>query len=703
MTNEEFVKTVAPSFTKYAKQHGFKIVSFAIAQACLESGYGTSKAATDGRNNILGIGPGKSFASWDACCEGYYTMTVLGKSDQARNAQTLDQYYDAFVASGYLGGNGQATYYNNVKSIINRFNLTQYDNGQVVSQVDKCDEFVKKALSYKGTTRLDWAKTHTLQDAATQFRSSYLCECAKEVGILGKAFDEKDALTDIAYSLLKHNGKLNIILGDLINILSNESGISASKDYTPQKGDLVLFIASNVFQGMRSAIFKDLTLKDIQIVTDYKDNVVYTIGVGGSLDSEIKEKQYRKNSLEIAGYGSIDWSQFQTSGISGTGGISGSLFEKANTRKDAILREAAYLQTVYEANKKIKEYKPVTKPTNIKLSFVNYTDLFQAFWEAGTGQSGLASNYVEGDWDLSRLDAKARTAVKFFMKKDLSNSAICGICGNIKQSSNFRTDKIDKGIAFGLCQWTYSRATNMKKRAGNDWMDNLSEQLEFIWYELETEYKSTLDFLKKLTTNTDENTKKASDRFYKDYIVPNFKNTEKIIGIKRYREVGSKEQLILRQNSSLVYFNLITQVIRTGNIGLAATGGSGVWTQTVNLANCSDARKKIIQAAQSQVDAKTPYVWGGTTPFQGLDCSGLTQWCYSQAGISIPRTSGEQCNAAPHKLAVNQASIADILWKSGHVALFAGDGKTIEEYSSGYPCMYRDVGNHFTYALHWDI
>ncbi|MBB1039431.1 C40 family peptidase, partial [Dietzia natronolimnaea] len=28
-----------------------------------------------------------------------------------------------------------------------------------------------------------------------------------------------------------------------------------------------------------------------------------------------------------------------------------------------------------------------------------------------------------------------------------------------------------------------------------------------------------------------------------------------------------------------------------------------------------------------------PYVWGGTTPGQGLDCSGLTQWAYRDAGV----------------------------------------------------------------------
>lgn len=48
----------------------------------------------------------------------------------------------------------------------------------------------------------------------------------------------------------------------------------------------------------------------------------------------------------------------------------------------------------------------------------------------------------------------------------------------------------------------------------------------------------------------------------------------------------------------------------------------------------------IVAAAESQLGV--PYVWGGSIPGVGLDCSGLTQWCYAQAGIDIPRYSEDQ-------------------------------------------------------------
>lgn len=38
----------------------------------------------------------------------------------------------------------------------------------------------------------------------------------------------------------------------------------------------------------------------------------------------------------------------------------------------------------------------------------------------------------------------------------------------------------------------------------------------------------------------------------------------------------------------------------------------------------------------------TPYVWGGTTPYKGMDCSGYTQYVMKQLGYNIPRVSRDQ-------------------------------------------------------------
>jgi cell wall-associated NlpC family hydrolase len=86
-----------------------------------------------------------------------------------------------------------------------------------------------------------------------------------------------------------------------------------------------------------------------------------------------------------------------------------------------------------------------------------------------------------------------------------------------------------------------------------------------------------------------------------------------------------------------------------------------------------------IQAAMSQQGV--PYVWGGETPGVGFDCSGLVQWSFAQAGISLPRTSGAQYAATTH-IPVADIEPGDLLFYgpggSEHVAMYIGGGSMIE-------------------------
>ena len=109
-----------------------------------------------------------------------------------------------------------------------------------------------------------------------------------------------------------------------------------------------------------------------------------------------------------------------------------------------------------------------------------------------------------------------------------------------------------------------------------------------------------------------------------------------------------------------------------------------------------EAGNTIVAAAYSQLGV--PYVWGGSTPGKGLDCSGLTQYCYRQAGIRISHYTEDQKNEL-RQIPISQAKPGDILYKYGHVAIYIGGDKYIHEPHTGDVCRIATGVNYFTCAL----
>lgn len=101
------------------------------------------------------------------------------------------------------------------------------------------------------------------------------------------------------------------------------------------------------------------------------------------------------------------------------------------------------------------------------------------------------------------------------------------------------------------------------------------------------------------------------------------------------------------------------------------SSGSSSGSSSTNTSSSSKAQQ-IVNAAYSQLGVK--YVYGGTKPGVGLDCSGLVQYAHRMAGISLPRTSGDQGASG---VAVSSPKPGDIVCYVGHVGIYIGNGKMI--------------------------
>ncbi|QUW19856.1 C40 family peptidase [Agrococcus sp. Marseille-Q4369] len=120
----------------------------------------------------------------------------------------------------------------------------------------------------------------------------------------------------------------------------------------------------------------------------------------------------------------------------------------------------------------------------------------------------------------------------------------------------------------------------------------------------------------------------------------------------------------------------------------AAAAGTASTATTAAAAlpvNAPPANGSIVGIAQSQLGV--PYVWGGSSPATGFDCSGFTKWVYGQAGHYLPHSSNAQAGYGS-PVSASAVAAGDLLVWSGHVAIYVGGNQIIHAATSGKPVKY---------------
>jgi peptidoglycan DL-endopeptidase CwlO len=94
---------------------------------------------------------------------------------------------------------------------------------------------------------------------------------------------------------------------------------------------------------------------------------------------------------------------------------------------------------------------------------------------------------------------------------------------------------------------------------------------------------------------------------------------------------------------------------------------------------------EAVAAAESQIGV--PYVWAGSSPGAGFDCSGLTMWAWAHAGVGLSHSAADQYAETVH-VPLSDLQPGDLLFYRegdtiGHVTMYVGPGEMVQAMETG--------------------
>ena len=132
--------------------------------------------------------------------------------------------------------------------------------------------------------------------------------------------------------------------------------------------------------------------------------------------------------------------------------------------------------------------------------------------------------------------------------------------------------------------------------------------------------------------------------------------------------------------------------------GSDGSGTPGIDYQVPAEALTDEEFAAIYKEAQKYVG--TPYVWGGSTPETGFDCSGYVCWVYNQNGYDVGRTTANGLWNKSQHISEAEAKPGDLVFFKGtydtpgmsHCGIYLGNGMMV---SAGDPIKYADIHSSY--------
>ena len=217
-----FINMVAPVIQDEAKKNGYKICSAVIAQACVESAYGTSSLAYK-YHNYFGLkcgskwsGPSvnmktkeeyqpgtltairdnfRAYPDLASGVHGYYQFISASRYKALKSATSAQYYLQKIKAAGYCTS---STYVSTCMSVVNKHSLYGWDDGNTVVEWNPYARpygLVKRGMRGEPVQWLQWELVHKgydlkidgiygpkTEDAVRNFQSRSKLICDAVVG-----------------------------------------------------------------------------------------------------------------------------------------------------------------------------------------------------------------------------------------------------------------------------------------------------------------------------------------------------------------------------------------------------------------------------------------------------------------------------------------------------------------------------------------
>lgn len=316
MTHQEFIEAIANAAIKYAPQYGICVVSPIIAQACLESAYGTSPKAD--YHNYFGLKYRKdrvtchngyfqagsqeqnldgtyvptttdwySFDNLDSGVHGYFQFINVVNYSNLKGVTNPYEYLVNIKADNYATS---IDYVKNVWAVVEKWNLTTYDEKLKGDKtMIKIGLDAGHGLHTAGKQTPDGIKEWTLndkvRDKVVKILSDYECE------IIHADNDEGETDESLSSRLNKYlNAGVNVFVSIHHNAYSgkwnNVTGVETYADNNATQNDLKLATAIQTRLAANTGL-RNRGVKRCDFYVINQNKIPAVLVEGGFMDSTI--------------------------------------------------------------------------------------------------------------------------------------------------------------------------------------------------------------------------------------------------------------------------------------------------------------------------------------------------------------------------------------------------------------------------------